>query len=139
MSTPTLQTHLWRYVLILIAATIALNLGSVALASVTALQVPGGALAIFPPILAAHGAGRSWAQSEGVMPTDAQVWRLSLMAAAAYLAVQALLLPLALISAPAGRDVLGLSVLVLAGATGLAVLLHRVFLPIGARSALAQG
>ena len=128
---------LGRYLRILVLTTVALTVLSMVLTRWNLVAVPAGALAILPPAIASYLAGRAWGQAEGVGPSGRAAWIWSILAALAYLAVQVLLLPLAFLGGPFGREMLLPGVGILAMASLAAILVHRVFVALGARHGAA--
>ncbi|MCK0166959.1 ABZJ_00895 family protein [Jannaschia sp. S6380] len=133
---------LGHYLLVLILAMVGLMALDVAMGSLLAFDLPPGAVAIIPPMLAALLTGNRWANKIGVAPEARAAWRLALVGGALYGAIQlgigffGLATYSAAVGEPAGMQAM---VIILAFSLVLAIvagLVNRWFIGMGARGAL---
>jgi hypothetical protein len=132
---PDGTAYLGRYLAVLVAVVMALAVLGWLLASFAQVYVPPGAAAVIPPMVAALHVGQHWGRDRGAVPSGRAAWRWAGVAGLVYLA---LILVLIAPVAAAASSILGLAAVLVAGATAMAVIVNRVFLSIGARSAVAR-
>ncbi|MGB3406384.1 MAG: ABZJ_00895 family protein [Jannaschia sp.] len=130
--------YLGRYLVAMIGVTIGLTVLRIALIQVAGIALPGGALAIIPPMAGALYAGQAWGRERREVPANAIAWRWALVAGIVYLAVQLLILPLSLTGAQITTSLLTTLAAIIAVTAIVAVFVHRFFLTIGAKGAIAR-
>ncbi|MEM8851551.1 MAG: ABZJ_00895 family protein [Pseudomonadota bacterium] len=129
---------LGHYLRVLVLMIFAVNVAAVVLSLWSPLRIPAGTLAMIPPVVAALSVGRAWGRLTAKAPFGRQAWLWSAIAAAAYLAVNVLLLPLLFVQFELTPNLMRVTGTVLFGAAMLAVPLHRFCLALGARSILQR-
>lgn len=129
--------YLGRYLTVLTAVIVGFAVLGWALLRFAGFAVPGGAVAIVPPMVAALHVGQTWGRERGEMPDNRTAWRWALVASLVFLALQLLLLPLVLTTVAVSPGILKLMALLIGGTTIMSVLVHRFFLTIGAKGTIA--
>ncbi|UWQ16170.1 ABZJ_00895 family protein [Jannaschia sp. M317] len=139
MSDTPRTPYLGRYLIAVLALTIGFMVFVNLVARLTGILLPGGAVAILPPMIAALHVGQVWGKERGAVPESAVAWRWAAVAGLVFLAVQLLLMPVMLAGAGAiTGQMMGLIAGLVAGTTIMAVLVHRLFLVMGAKGAVAR-
>ncbi|WP_371154201.1 ABZJ_00895 family protein [Jannaschia sp. 2305UL9-9] len=129
--------YLGRYLVVLILVMIGFAVLGWGLLRFAGIAIPGGAVAIVPPMVAALHVGQTWGRERGEIPDNRTAWRWSLIAGLVFLALQLVTLPLVLATLTLSPDVIQLFVILIGGTTIMSVLVHRFFLTIGAKGAIA--
>ncbi|MEM7643721.1 MAG: ABZJ_00895 family protein [Pseudomonadota bacterium] len=129
---------LWHYLRVLVLMIIAVNVAAVLLALWSPVRIPAGTLAVIPPVTAALSVGRAWVRMTAEAPFGRQAWLWSVAAAAAFLAVNILLLPLLFVQFEPTPDLMRITGTLFLGAAMLAIPVHRLCLALGARSILQR-
>ncbi|WP_316013913.1 ABZJ_00895 family protein [Roseobacter sp. HKCCA0434] len=132
--------YLGTYLLWLVGTLVALTLLEFLLAALVDFGIPPGVTAIIPAMVAANQVGDRWGRERGV-PTPSEAWRWAIVAAIAFLAMQLLLAPLAILALglPMDGTLAVILVMTLALFTAAVIFVNRFFMPQAARRAVAKG
>jgi hypothetical protein len=130
--------YLGLYLIALIVALIAMTAFGWLLAVGVGFGLPIGPMAIVPAIVAASFVGRRWGAERGQVPDGPTAWRWSMVAGLVFLALALVLAPPLLSLAPDPLAAVPLAVMVIAGSSAMAVVVHRVFLVAGAKAGVAK-
>ncbi|QPH53876.1 ABZJ_00895 family protein [Pontivivens ytuae] len=131
--------YLGYYLAILVAAIIGMAVLIFVVQWLTGVNIGGGATAIVPPMAAAMLVGQRWAKQRGATPTSKEAWRFAFVAGLVFFALQILLALMVAASGvlgPVNQGFIGLMVGLVIAYTAVAILMHRWFVMMGARSAL---
>ncbi len=127
------------YLATLVAAIVGMAVLVFVIQLLTGANIGSGATAIVPPMAAAMLVGQRWAKRRGAAPTSREAWRFALVAGVAFLALQILLVLMVAASGvlgPIGQGAVGLMVGIVLAYTAVAIVMHRWFVMMGARSVL---
>ncbi|SFJ60313.1 ABZJ_00895 family protein [Jannaschia pohangensis] len=83
-----IQPWIGRYALTLVLTWGGLMVVGVLLSRFAGISLPGGAVAILPPIAAAMVTGQAWARQTGALPPNGPAWKLACVGALLYFMMQ---------------------------------------------------